>query len=266
MNTMLHFTSCQSLNAESVLIEITRWLSEQLGQPILFVNDISWQERFTQLDTGNIDAAWICGLPYVNRADASEAQIELLCAPVMRGDRYASKAIYFSDVVVRVDSPYQQFDDLRGTRWAINERGSHSGYNVVRWYLANHGINGDFFGSVIESGGHLLSLQMVLKGESDASAIDSTVLDTELRNDPTLAQRIRVIEALGPSPIPPYVVQKSLPDEDKQRLRRAFFTIHEDSRGRDILAKGGYERFVAVTDADYDVTRAMVRMAETISL
>ncbi|MBX3067002.1 MAG: PhnD/SsuA/transferrin family substrate-binding protein [Anaerolineae bacterium] len=265
MNT-IRFTSCQSPNAEPVLIEIARWLSEQLGQPIQFVNDISWQERYAQLDAGEVDAAWICGLPYVTRADAAASQIELLCAPVMQGDRYASKPIYFSDVVVRSDSAFQRFEDLRGTRWAINERGSHSGYNVVRWYLANHGLNGDFFGSVIESGGHLLSLQLVLNGEVDAAAIDSTVLETELRSDPTLAQRIRVIEAMGPSPIPPYVVQKSLPNEDKRRLRQAFLTIHEDSRGRHILAKGGYERFVAVTDADYDVTREMAQIADTVTL
>jgi ABC-type nitrate/sulfonate/bicarbonate transport system substrate-binding protein len=59
-------------------------------------------------------------------------KLTLLAAPLPAGARYGGKPIYFSDVVVRRDSPYQTFADLRGVTWGYNEPGSQSGYNVVR--------------------------------------------------------------------------------------------------------------------------------------
>ena len=58
-----------------------------------FVNDIAWQERFRQLDTGHIQIAWICGSHYVRRIDKmrvgkTATNIELLAAPVWQGERY----------------------------------------------------------------------------------------------------------------------------------------------------------------------------------
>jgi len=262
----LHFTSCQASNAEPALIEIMRFVGEQIGIPLEFKLDVPWQDRLAMLDAGTLHAAWICGLPYIRRADQPEPPIALLMAPVMRGERYQGRPIYFSDVVVRADSPYQRFEDLRGARWAFNERGSHSGYNVVCWRLAMHGLNGDYFGSVVGSGAHQRSLRMILDGEIDASAIDSTVLETELRNDPSLAARIRRIEALGPSPIPPWVVSRQLASDMREQVQQAFLTLHEDAHGRDLLAAGDYARFVAVTDQQYDRLREMTQWAQTVQL
>ncbi|MBX3085251.1 MAG: PhnD/SsuA/transferrin family substrate-binding protein [Anaerolineae bacterium] len=263
---VLRFTSCQAPNAEPALTAIMRFVGEQIGMPLEFKLDVPWQDRLAMLDAGTLHAAWICGLPYIRRADQPEPSIELLMAPVMRGERYQGRPIYFSDVVVRADSRYRHFDDLRGARWAFNERGSHSGYNVMCWHLATHGLNGDYFGGVIGSGSHQRSLRMILDGEIDASAIDSTVLETELRHDPSLAARIRRLEPLGPSPIPPWVVNRSLAPQVREQVRQAFLTLHEDSRGRELLAAGDYARFVGVMDEDYDRLREMTRLAQVVSL
>ena len=62
--------------------------------------------------------------------------MELLAVPVPADPRYQGRAIYFSDVIVRTESPFKTFAELRGKVWAYNERRSHSGYNVVRAYLS----------------------------------------------------------------------------------------------------------------------------------
>ena len=82
-----------------------------------------------------------------------------------------------SDVIVRADSPFLSFADLRGAVWAYNEPRSHSGYNVVRYHLAAKGMPAAYFGRVVESGSHHNSLQMILQRSIDAAAIDSTVLE-----------------------------------------------------------------------------------------
>jgi phosphonate transport system substrate-binding protein len=262
----LRLTSCQAPNADPALSEIVRFVGDQLNMPVQFDLSIGWQERLRQLDAGEVHAGWICGTPYLWRVERPEPQIELLVAPVMRSERYAGRPVYFSDVVVHAESRFQCFADLRGATWSINECGSHSGYNIVRYHLATLGEPRDFFGTVVEAGAHQHSLRLIIQGDIDASAIDSTVLDCELRNDPALEPRLRRIATLGPSPIPPWVVQRSLPQPLKAALRSAFLSLSEDTRGRSLLAAGDYARFVTITDQDYDALREMTRLAQTVTL
>jgi len=105
---------------------------------------------------------------------------------------------------------------------------------------------------------------MILQHEADASAIDSTVLELECRRRPGLLSFIRVIETLGPSPIPPWVIQKNLPGEIKQVLRELLLQMHTDPAGIRILAAGAIARFVAVEETDYDTIRSMARQAEHV--
>lgn len=252
-------------NSDSVCRQITTYISAQLNYPTEFVGDIPWQMREQWLDQGQIQVGWICGLPYVWKADRS-MPLELLAAPVMQGQRYQGQPVYFSDVVVRRDSRWQTFDNLKGATWAYNEPGSHSGYYLTRYTLAARGKGSGFFGQVIESGAHQNSLQMILTGEIDASAIDSTVLVLELQRQPALADQIRIIDTFGPSPIPPWVVSTEVPLALRQQIRQLFLKLHTDPEGRAILAQGLIDRFVAVSDADYDPIRRMAQQAETISL
>jgi phosphonate transport system substrate-binding protein len=262
----LKFTSLMAQNSEFIADAAVRYVGDRLDAPVEFVNGIPWQERQELLDAGEIHVAWICGLPYVWRADEPEPRVELLAAPVMRGPRYENRPIYFSDVVVRRDSEFQSFADLRGSFWAYNEPGSHSGYNVVRYHLATLGETSAYFGRVIESGAHQMSLKLIRDGQIDASAIDSTVLEMEFERNPAIRSQLRIIDTLGPSPIPPWVVLRSLPQERRESLREALVGMHEDLRGREILARGPVAQFARVVDSDYDAIREMFRRAESVTL
>jgi ABC-type phosphate/phosphonate transport system substrate-binding protein len=266
MIPLLRFTSIQAPNADSLCHAICDYLGSVLSIPTQFVDDLSWQEREAELDSGKIQVGWICGLPYVWKADHQPPLVDLLAAPVMAGSRYRGRPIYFSDVVVRKDSPFTNFLDLRGKTWAYNEPHSQSGYNITRYKLATMGETGAFFGHSVAAGSHLRALELVLSGSVDASAIDSTVLETELAQDPGLHDRIREIEILGPSPIPPWVVTPRLPADLRSRLLSAFLEMHLDPGGREILAQGRTARFVAVNDQDYNPIRQMAHLAENVDL
>lgn len=266
MANKLILSSCQAPNKDFFVYDLAGYLSEQLGQPVEARLDISWQQRDQLLDDGQIDLCWICGLPYVLKADQKPSRIQLLAAPVLRGARYLNTPIYFSDVVVRRESRYYQLSDLRGALWAYNEPGSHSGYNVVRYALAKLGEREGFFGQVIESGAHQISLQMILSGEIDGSAIDSSVLEQELLNDPAIAAKIRIIDSFGPSPIPPWVTPAGLDAETHLRLQQCLLGMETDRHGREILARAGLARFTAVQDKDYDPIRTMILAAKDIRL
>ena len=260
----LVISTCQAPNMDFLCRDLAAYISEKLSIPVDVQIDLPWQERDRLLDAGQIDLCWICGLPYVRKADRNASQIELLAAPVMQGERYQNRPIYYSDVVVHRNSRFETLADLRGASWAYNEPGSQSGYNVTLNELAVRGLGSGFFGRVIESGAHQKSIQMILAGEIDGSAIDSTVLEMELLNDPSIPSRIRVIDTFGPSPIPPWVVSKSTPSKLRTALSELFIRMDRDPRGRDLLAKAHMLRFARVNDGDYDPIREMAHRAVAV--
>lgn len=266
MLSSLTLTSCQAPIADTFVEGVAAYLRTRLQMTVHCELQIPWPLREQRLQTGNIQIGWICGAPYVQMQDEAHAPLTLLAAPVMAAPRYDDRPLYFSDVVVRADRPYATFADLRGAAWAYNEPHSHSGYHVVRYHLATLGETGAFFGRVIASGAHQRSLALILAGAVDAAAIDSTVLDMLLAREPTLAARLRIVATLGPSPMPPWVVHESVPPAQRQALAAALTAMHTDAVGQAVLRQALLARFAAVSDADYDAIRAMLRLAGPLAL
>ena len=262
----LRFTSCQAPNAETQVSKIVAYIGKRLGVDFEYVDGNDWQSREAALYRGDIQVGWICGLPYIVEADKQQTPIELLAAPVMAGSRYKQKPVYFSDVIVKADSDIRNFADLRGKKWAYNEPHSHSGYNITRYMLAKKGLSGDFFGKRIEAGSHERALRLLLRGKINATALDSTVLETEQRNDAGLASRIRVLESWGPSPIPPWVVHRSLDEKLMIALREEMINMNSHGEGEVILDAGRVARFTEAADREYDAIRQMYLEAQRIEL
>jgi phosphonate transport system substrate-binding protein len=206
-------------NTEAVCLAIAAYLELMVRVPTRYVSGIPWQEREAGFDRGEIDILWLCGLPYVQKAAHAESDMELLAVPVPLSERYQGRAVYFSDVVVRRDNSARCFDDLRGAIWAYNEPRSHSGFNVVRAYLAERGETNGFFARAVESGAHSRSLELVLDGRVDAAAIDSMVLEWFGVRQNALMKRLRVVDSIGPSPIPPWVISRRLSADLRVRVR-----------------------------------------------
>jgi phosphonate transport system substrate-binding protein len=234
------------------------YLSRQLGCEIELAVGLDYDEIF------QADLAFICGLPYVlyTAPYLANASIEALVAPVLQGERFQKRPIYFSDVIVRQDSPFQSFADLRGCSWAYNEPQSQSGYGITRYWLAKLGETHGYFSEVVQSGFHQKSIEMVCNGEVDASAIDAQVLAVELRDRPQLGGQVRVIDSLGPSSIQPLAAASRLPTALKQDIQTILAEIHHDPTGRVVLDKGFIDHFVAVSDTDYNDIRAMLATCE----
>jgi len=157
-------------NSLSFCRALAKYIAAQTGLTVEYVDGIPWQERERLFDRGEIQLLWICGLPYVHKADSGVNEIELLAVPVPAGERYQHKPVYFSDVIVRSKSAYRSFLELRGASWAFNEPLSHSGFNVVRAYLAQFQQTHGFFREAVASGAHSTSLKWLLAGIVEANS------------------------------------------------------------------------------------------------
>jgi phosphonate transport system substrate-binding protein len=209
------------------------------------------------------EVAFMCSPLYLDLADRDEPLAVVLAAPQLSGPRYAGRPVYFSDVIVGADEPPRAFADLRGRAFAYNEPWSFSGHGCVLAHLARIGATEAFFSKTVWSGYHRRSIRLVRGGAVDAAAIDSQVLAVALRDDPTLADEIRVIGSIGPSPIQPVVASTRIPAGLREDVRGALLAIHEEPRVAEALAFGYVERFVATSDESYDPIRDALRLGAT---
>jgi phosphonate transport system substrate-binding protein len=249
----LRFATFLAPNMGPVYRFLAGRIANRLGRPVELVVGSS----FDQFERGEVDLGVICGLPYVWLAARHPPPVEPLAAPVLAGDRYGGRPVYFSDVIVGHDSPVTRLEELRGCSWAYNEPASHSGHTVTLYSLVRMGAHPGFFARVVEAGFHQRAIRLVRSGAVDAAAIDSQVLAVELRDHPDLAG-LRVIGAFGPSTIQPVVAASRLPDQLKDEVRELLVTLGDDRSAGPALDHGFIQGFTAVDDAAYDDIRAML--------
>lgn len=208
-------------------------------------------ESFDQVRNAEVDFAFLCGLPYVRLKREDAAEVEALAAPIIQGDRYDGRPVYFSDVIVPARSPVAAFGELRGRSWAYNEPDSHSGYLITLSTLAEMAETPEFFGRWEMTGFHQESIRRVAAAWVEGSAVDSQVLGVEMRDHPELAEQIRVICTLGPSTIQPLVATAAVPPRLREEVTDIVAGFGSIENERKSLSQGMVERFVAVDDSAY---------------
>jgi phosphonate transport system substrate-binding protein len=259
MTVPLRFATFLAPNMVPVYRLLAERIGRRLGRPVELVVGRS----FDQFEAGAADLGVICGLPYVWLAARRPPPVEPLAAPVLAGARYGGRPVYYSDVIVGLDSPITRLEELEGRSWAYNEPASHSGHTVTLHSLVAMGARPGFLGPVIEAGFHQRAIRLVHNGSVDAAAIDSQVLAIELRDHPRLADGLRVVGTFGPSTIQPVVAASRLPAPLKHEVRELLITLADDPAARPVLDYGLIDRFDPIGDAAYDDIRAMLATIET---
>jgi phosphonate transport system substrate-binding protein len=239
---------------------VYEFIAHHVGERLGVATELVVGECYDEL--ADVDVSFVCGLAYIELCGPCRLPLSPIAAPVLTGQRYGGQPIYFSDVIVRRESAFLSFTDLRGKSWCFNECLSHSGYGVTRFRLVELGQTAGFFGQVVESGYHARSINLVRTGEIDASAIDSHVLALAVRDDPSILDEVRIIDTLGPSTIQPVVVADWLPEDLRDGIRRVLVEMTDDVTARPWLDRGLIARFAPADDSSYDDLRRMKSACE----
>ena len=244
------------------VLPVYQAVTDEVGRGLGIATELVVETSYESCERDEYEVCFVCSLPYVTLERRGIDPAIPVVAPVLRGERYGGRPIYFSDVIVHRDAPFRSFGDLRGRSWAFNEPLSHSGYGITRYHLLRMGETGGFFGQVVEAGFHETAIRMVAAGEVDGSAIDSQVLAVAMRDEPSLREALRVVDALGPSTIQPVAVSRRVPEALRNGVRDTLVAMAEDPAGRKRLGAGLVERFVPVGPEAYDDIRMMVEACE----
>jgi len=214
---------------------------------------------------GELDLGFFCAPPYIWLQERSDSPVELVPFGLVFDDpRGAGRPVYFSDIVVRANDRARSFADLLDARWGYNDRESLSGYYSVLQTAAAHGADASFLGRLHDMGSHLASLRALRRGAIDAAAIDSTVLALRWRQDRALGTDLRVVHGLGPWPIQPIVMRRSLPVRLKAALTSAVGTLAATPERQRALRRWLVTGVAPMTDADFDVERAALAQAQAL--
>lgn len=198
-----------------------------------------------------------CGYPYVQHLRGT---VQLVATPVY-GLAGCDGPLKCSFIVVNAGCPAASIEELRGARAAINDRGSNSGYNLFRHFVAPHAIDGRFFSSVIETGGHRESIDAVACGEADVASIDCVTFGNTLRFDAARVAGVRILAQTARGPGLPFITSASTPAKDLVILRRALAETIADPDLAEICETLSLRGIRLLGDADYEVLAQLDREA-----
>lgn len=230
---------------------LQKYIEKKLGMPVQLVDRENYDEMNGLLESGGVDAAFVCAGPYVE--GKTKFGMELLAMPLVKG-----KPLYYSYIIVPSDSPATSLRELRGKVFAFTDPKSNSGKLVPTYMLARMKQTPESFFSRVEfTYGHDLSIRAVAEKLVDGAAVDSLIWEYTALKNPELTARTRIIEKSEPYGIPPVVVRPGMDPELKKRLKEVLLSVAQNPEGKEILTGMMIDSFVAGDDRNYDTIRSM---------
>ena len=236
-----------------MLEELKAYLARATERPVHLVTRRTYQEITALLVTRQVDAAWICGYPFVAFRDA----LALVAVPVWNG-----KPLYQSYLIGRFDLKAETLADLAGTIHAFSDPDSNSGHLVTSAALAEMGKSpARFFRQFFYTYGHRNVVRAVSSGLAASGSVDGYVYEVLRETEPELVARTRIIrksELLGFPPIACAAADADSPAI--ARLRDAFVNMPKDTDGRRVLAMLRLDGFSAEKPELFDGIAAKMRL------
>ncbi|WP_206456391.1 substrate-binding domain-containing protein [Aurantimonas marina] len=215
-------------NDATVIERLRSAFSEAMGEPVDLIQRRTYQEITATILDRSVDAAWICGYPFLQHRDS----LALLGVPVWRG-----RPLYQSYLIVGADDTASELEDLRGDVHAFSDPDSNSGYLVTASDLARLGETPDrFFSRSLFTYGHRNVVRAVAGGLTRSGSVDGYVWETLASVEPSLTARTRIVtksEWLG---FPPFAARADrASDPSVRRFGAALRSLDSSPAGRDAL-------------------------------
>ena len=209
----------------------------------------------------DLGCVFMCGYPWAMLAERPH----LLAAPVPSPPRYRGRPIYFTDFVVRADSPYQTLEDTFGGCLAYSAEHSHSGYNAARFHLLDYRrpdrptLYARLLGPLHRQ---LPVIDAVIDGRADVGPVDAYGLDLLRRHGAERAKRVRVVATTVEAPSAPLVASPAVDPQTRERVTEALLAAHTAPEVAGTLDELLLARFVPVQPGDFNVFLERQRSAE----
>lgn len=212
----------------------------------------------------DLDAFWssdrlllsqTCGYPLTH---ALAGKVQLVATPEFDVPGCAGPD-YSSVFVVRADDGAATLADYRNRRAALNNPDSNSGMNVFRHAVAPLAEGGRFFSSVVTTGSHRASMEVVTQGKADIASIDCVTFAFAREALPELASRLRVIGHSTATRGLPLITSRRLDFRTLEHLRDVLDASVSEHPA--LMHRLKIRSFARVPLADYEAIKRIEREA-----
>lgn len=242
------------LDNDAIVVEqIRSTLATAMGRPIELLQRRTYQEVTALLLEGAIDAAWLCGYPFLRWKES----LSLVAIPVWQG-----RPLYRSYLIAARNDPARDLAGLEGGIHAFSDPDSNSGWLVTASDLARmNQTPGSFFRRTIFTDGHRNVVRAVANGLTRSGSVDGYVWEVLSRVEPNLAGRTRVVSRSEWFGFPPIVCRSDRVDAPEiDVFSRALLTMQDLDAGRVMLRTLHLDGFARPEPQLFDGIAA--RMAE----
>ena len=130
-------------------------------------------------------------------------------------------------------------------------------------FLAKQGYKiENYFHNYFYTYSHSNSIEAVAVRLADGASVDSYVWELHQKIDPFYVRETRIIYRSPEFPFTPIVIRKSIAPLIRDRIRNILLEMHKDEMGKRVLKKLFIDRFLILTDKDYDPIRKMLKFVD----
>jgi phosphonate transport system substrate-binding protein len=215
-------------NDAEVILRLREALGAGTGRPIDLVQKRTYQEVTGLLLEGGVDAAWLCGFPFLQHEQA----LTLIGVPVWRGGPR-----YRSYLIVGASDEATGLADLEGGTHAFSDPDSNSGWLVTASDLARMGRKPEkFFQRSLFTYGHRNVVRAVAGGLTRSGSVDGYVWEALALVEPELTARTKVLSRSEELGFPPFVARSGMTEQPAvASLRSALLELADTAPGKAAL-------------------------------
>ena len=233
-------------------------LSKNTGKKIEFYMPTSYASVVEALMGKWVDVAVLGPESYVI-AHGKEPSIEVFATYFKKKDGVQDAGPgYKSLLITKKGSKFTSLDSVKGSVMLLVDPASTSGALIPEAVFAGKVVKTplkQYFSKVAFSGGHDLSTLAIFDGKADAAFVASHRFMNTVETGKVKVDDFNYLWASPLIPQDPFVYRGTLCPALKEQIANTFLTLETTPVGQAYLQNVGSEKFVKMTDKDYDIIR-----------
>lgn len=229
-------------------------LQNKLGHPVEVYISKDYTGMIEAMKKKRVDFAVLSSLTYV----AAESEVPL---KVLLKKTWNNGPFYYATILVANNRGISSIKSLKNKNIAFVDEKSTSGYLYPRMYLQKQGLQDQDFKSVVYSGNHAASVQMLEDGKVDAIAVfaddEKAKTNAWTRFAKNKKKPVKALWVSDPIPNDPIVVLQSFYDENPKLTHEVMYNLIEiqSESGQQLSEVLGSSELMPATARQYDPVR-----------
>jgi len=238
--------------AQHQYVALGEYLEKELNRPVVIIHGKTYAETNELVRTGGATLALVCSGAFVE--GERDFGMEAIAVPVVNG-----KTTYRSFLIVPASDPATSWEEVRDYSFAFTDPMSNSGRLVPVYMLSTMDESPEsFFKDFVFTYSHDKSIRAVAEGLVGAASVDSLVYEAMVKDDPSIAERTRIVWKSPEYGINPLVVHPEIEAALKIALERAFLNMDAGYEGQVVLDHLGIDSFESPSETDYSEIALMI--------